>query len=85
MECFTNTFFKMNQNDKEFINIFSNNSDNIYLLISTLLALNTMFTRTDIKNMNQIKKEEFIKMNNSIDSEYLNKLYDELKNKKLYS
>ena len=81
MECFTNTFFKMNQNDKEFINIFSNNSDNIYLLISTLLALNTMFTRTDIKNMNQIKKEEFIKMNNSIDSEYLNKLYDELKNK----
>jgi hypothetical protein len=40
-----------------------------------------MFTRTDIKNMNQIKKEEFIKMNNSIDSEYLNKLYDELKNK----
>ena len=81
MECFTNAYFKINQEDNDFISIFSNKSDNIYLLISTLLALNTMFTRTDIKNMNPIKKEEFIKMNSSIDSEYLGKLYDELKNK----
>ena len=81
MECFTNDFFKTNQNSEEFINIFGNNSDNIYLLISTLLALNTMFTRKDIKNMNSIKKEEFIKMNKSIDKDYLGKLYMELKNK----
>ena len=81
MECFTNAFFKTNQNSEEFISIFGNNSDNIYLLISTLLALNTMFTRKDIKNMNSIKKDEFIKMNKSIDSKYLGKLYIELKNK----
>ena len=81
MECFTNAFFKTNQNSEEFISIFGNNSDNIYLLISTLLALNTMFTRKDIKNMNSIKKDEFIKMNKSIDSNYLGKLYIELKNK----
>ena len=81
MECFTNTFFEVNEKENEFINIFGTNSDNIYLLISTLLALNTMFTRTDIKNMNSISKEEFIKMNGTIDSGYLGKLYNELKNK----
>jgi hypothetical protein len=78
MECFTNTFFEVNEKENEFINIFGTNSDNIYLLISTLLALNTMFTRTDIKNMNSISKEEFIKMNGAIDSGYLGKLYNEL-------
>ena len=81
MECFTNTYHKINENDEEFINIFGNNPDNIYLLVSTLLALNTMFTRTDIKNMNSIKKEEFINMNQSVDKIYLGKLYNDLKNK----
>ena len=81
MECFTNTYHKINENDEEFINIFGTNPDNIYLLVSTILALNTMFTRTDIKNMNSIKKEEFINMNQSIDKIYLGKLYNELKNR----
>ena len=79
MESFTNTFYKINQDNEDFINIFGNNPDNIYLLVSTLLALNTMFTRTDIKNMNSIKKEEFIKMNQEIDKIYLGNLYSELK------
>ena len=79
MESFTNFFFKVNENNKEFINIFGN-TDNIYLLISSLLALNTMFTRTDIKNMNLIKKEEFINMNNNVKDDYLRDLYDKLKN-----
>ena len=65
METFTNYFFKVNKNSKKFIEIFGN-ENNIYLLVSTLLALNTMFTRKDIKNMNTIKKEEFINMNNKI-------------------
>ena len=81
MECFTNTFYEKNKNDEEFINLFGNNPDNIYLLVSTLLALNTMFTRTDIKKMNSIKKEEFINMNKSVDKIYLGKLYNELKSK----
>jgi hypothetical protein len=79
MESFTNYFFKVNENNEEFINIFGN-TDNIYLLISSLLALNTMFTRTDIKNMNLIKKEEFINMNNNVKDDYLSELYDKLKN-----
>ena len=79
MESFTNYFFKVNENNKEFKNIFGN-TDNIYLLISSLLALNTMFTRTDIKNMNLIKKEEFINMNSNVKDDYLNDLYDKIKN-----
>ena len=79
MESFTNFFFRENEKNREFIDIFGN-TDNIYLLISSLLALNTMFTRTDIKNMNLIKKEEFINMNNNIKADYLSDLYDKLKN-----
>ena len=37
-----------------------------------------MFTGKDIKNMNIIKKEEFIKMNKDINSNYLDDLYEEL-------
>ena len=37
-----------------------------------------MFTGKDIKNMNIIKKEEFIKMNKDINSNYLDDLYKEL-------
>ena len=80
MEAFTKTFFKVNEHIKEFLDIFVN-SDNIYLLVSTMLALNTMFTRKDIKNMNTIKKEEFINMNKQINENYLSTLYDQLKSK----
>ena len=80
METFTSKFFKVNEKDNEFVEIFGN-TNNIYLLISTLLALNTMFTRTDIKNMNTIKKDEFINMNNQVKDSYLNVLYDQLKSK----
>ena len=58
-------------------------SDALYLLASTIFALNTMFIRTDIKNMNVIKKEEFISMNQSCNKDYVSNLYDELKNNPL--
>ena len=80
METFTNNFYKRNEQNKDFVDTFGK-SDNIYLLVSTLLALNTMFTRKDIKNMNTIKKDEFINMNNQIKKDYLSNLYDQLKNK----
>jgi hypothetical protein len=35
-----------------------------------------MFTRSDIKNMNAIKKPEFISMNKDISHEYVDELYD---------
>jgi len=79
MDKFSENFFETNKNDKKFISIFKN-PNAIYLLVSTILALNTMFTRKDIKNMNVIKKEEFKNMNHDIDSDYVDRLYDELKN-----
>ena len=78
MNTFCQIYFETNKTNEEFLNIFKN-SNSIYLLISTLLAVNTMFTRKDIKNMNMIKKEEFISMNNSIQEAFLINLYDQLK------
>ena len=70
---FTKAYYEDNKNNKNF-----KNSDSLYLLASTIMALNTMFTRKDIKNMNMIKKPEFIKMNSDCNEEYLSKLYDDL-------
>ena len=78
METFSEIILEKNKNDEEFIRIFKNN-DAIYLLISTILALNTMFTRKDIKNMNVIKKEEFKSMNKDIEPSYADDLYEKLK------
>ena len=80
MNEFSEIYFEANKSNKEFVNIFKN-SNNIYLLISTLLAANTMFTRTDIKNINIIKKEEFVTMNKDIQEKIVINIYDELAKK----
>ena len=80
MDKFSEKYFICNKHDEKFVAIFCN-INTIYLLVSTILALNTMFTRKDIKNMNIIKKDEFKSMNKDIDSSYLDELYDELKKK----
>ena len=80
MDTFSQKFFDNNKDDNNFIKIF-NNTNAIYLLVSTILALNTMFTRKDIKNMNVIKKPEFKSMNKDIDESYVDALYDKLKKK----
>ena len=78
MDKFSVNFFEVNKKDPNFVETFKS-SDKIYLLVSTILALNTMFTRKDIKIKNVIKKDEFIKMNVDISKEYIEKLYDDLK------
>ena len=78
MDKFSVNFFDVNKEDEKFVETFKS-SDKIYLLVSTILALNTMFTRKDIKIKNVIKKEEFIKMNGELSKDFLEKLYDELK------
>ena len=80
MDTFSEKFFTCNKKDTKFVEIFCN-INAIYLLVSTILALNTMFTRKDIKNMNIIKKEEFKSMNKDINANYLDELYEELKKK----
>ena len=80
MDTFSQKFFIYNKKYSDFIKIFAN-SNAVYLLLSTILALNTMFTRKDIKNMNIIKKDEFKSMNKDINPTYLDELYEELKNK----
>ena len=71
---FTKAYYEDNKDNKNF-----KDSDSLYLLASTIMALNTMFTRTDIKNMNMIEKPEFIEMNSDCDKDFLSKLYDDLK------
>ena len=75
---FTQAYYKDNNPSKNY-----KDSNALYLLASTIFALNTMFTRTDIKNMNIIKKPEFISMNSDCDKDYVSNLYDELKNNPL--
>ena len=70
---FTKAYYEDNKDNKNFTH-----SDDLYLLASTIMGLNTMLTRKDIKNMNMIKKEEFITMNANCDKEYISKLYDDL-------
>jgi hypothetical protein len=70
---FTKAYYEDNKNNKNF-----KDSDSLYLLASTIMALNTMFTRKDIKNMNIIKKPEFITMNSDCNADYLSDLYDNL-------
>ena len=82
MNAFSEIYFAANKKNKDFLNIFQSPS-NIYLLISTLLAVNTMFTRKDIKNINVIKKEEFVSMNKDIQETILINIYEELEKKPL--
>ena len=70
---FTKAYYEDNKENKNF-----KNSDALYLLASTIMALNTMLIRKDLKNVNMIKKDEFIKMNSDCDPEYISNIYDDL-------
>ena len=80
INAFSTIYFNTSKKNSEFVNIYKN-SNNIYLLISTILAVNTMFTRKDIKNINMIKKEEFVSMNKDVQENIVISLYDELEKK----
>jgi hypothetical protein len=77
MEVYSNCLFNTNKDNKDFISKYSS-VNSIYLLISTILALNTMITRKDIKNMNIIKKKQFVEMNNEVDTIEAQNIYEEL-------
>ena len=47
VDKFSVNYFEVNNMYDEFVETFKS-SDKVYLLISTILALNTMFTRKDI-------------------------------------
>jgi hypothetical protein len=78
VNIFCQTYFENNKNNEEFASIFKS-SNSIYLLISTLLAVNTMFTRKDIKNINKIKRADFISMNKDIPEAFLIDIYEKIK------
>ena len=77
MNTFSELYFENNKHYEYFVLTFKN-INNIYLLISTLLAVNTMFTRKDIKRINIIKKDEFVSMNKDIPEAMIMNIYDEL-------
>ena len=79
INSFSLHYFNENKDNKRFFNIFKT-SNNIYLLLSTILAINTMFIRTDIRNLNVITKEDFIKMNKDVQNNVVENIYLELKN-----
>ena len=74
MNYFSIVFYNDNINTKLY-----KDANSIYLLCSTTLAVNTMFVRTDIKNINKITKEQFIEMNNEVDKDTVINIYDDLK------
>lgn len=77
MDTYSTFLYNNNKANEKFIVKYPS-INAIYLLISTLLALNTMFTRKDIKNMNIIKKEQFLEMNKDIDKNEAIDIYDNL-------
>ena len=78
MNSFSVFYFNENSGNNDFKNIFGS-SNYVYILISTILAVNTMLIRKDIKNMNVITKEDFIRMNKDVDINEVEKIYLELK------
>lgn len=56
--------------------------NSIYLLSSTVLALNTMLHKS-VPNMRVFKRDDFINMNANIDKQITGSIYDELKINKL--
>ncbi len=77
MDTYSTFLFNRNKDEKSFLVKYPS-VNAIYLLISTLLALNTMFTRKDIKNMNIIKKDQFLDMNKEIEVKEAEDIYDNL-------
>ena len=82
INSFSLHYFVENSVNENFVKIFKS-SNNIYLLFSTILALNTMFVRKDIKNMNVISIDEFANMNKEIDKDIIESIYLELKSNPL--
>ena len=82
INSFSSHYFNDNNTNEKFKNIFKS-SNNIYLLFSTMLAINTMFIRTDIRNLNFITEEEFIRMNKDVNSKVVKNIYLELKDNPL--
>jgi len=58
-------------------------SDHLYTLSSTIMAINTLLHKEDIKNVKTIDKEAFIKMNEKINPIISGEIYDEIKDFKL--
>ena len=73
IDKFSTRFFEANKEGKLY-----KDANAIYLLASSVLALNTMFTRKDIKNMVIMKKEEFVSMNTDVDPKTSEQIYIEL-------
>jgi hypothetical protein len=78
IDVFSLVFFEDNKDSGHF-----KDSTSVYLLSSSVLALNTMFSRTDIVNMKVFKKEQFVKMNTDVNRAVLENIYDDLKFNKM--
>lgn len=81
IDVFTSSYYNANiELSKEKKNFQDVNA--VYLLASTILAINTILHR-NIPNSRMIKKEDFTKMNKYVKKELCERIYDEIKINKL--
>ena len=80
IDVYSNVFFR-DSHERGLSNLYKDPTA-VYLLSSTILALNTMLHK-NIPNMRIIEKKDFIKMNSNIDKLIIEEIYDELKINKL--
>ncbi len=75
LDVFTQVYYKDNQTKFK-------DSNTIYLLASTIFAINTLFHK-NMANMPSLKKEDFVRMNKDVDPPVLEHIYEEVKVNKL--
>ena len=75
LDVFTQVYYKDNQKNYK-------DSNTLYLLASTIFAINTFFQK-NMANMPSLKKEDFVKMNKDVDPLELEQIYEEVKVNKL--
>ena len=75
LDVFTQVYNSDNKNKFKDSNV-------LYLLASTILAINTLFHK-NMANMPSLKKETFVNMNKDVDPTVLETIYEEVKINKL--
>lgn len=82
LDKFTVTYYEFNKDNEKFK---YKDSNSLFLLCNSILAINTILHNKDLTNVNlpNINKESFIAMNAQIDAKIVGNIYEEIKLNKL--
>ena len=78
IEAFSKTFYQDNKDSSIYPD-----EDSVYLLCSSVLALNTIISRLDLKNAMNLSKADFVIMNDRIERRVVEDAYDDIVGNKL--